>query len=206
MYIPRTQMTLVLLEKGLVLEGWPSKIEVIWALGIHKQVDSFCFLKKVHAHASCLVFQPLSSATCLGPPAAQRCRASPWFSKATATNGGKSEIWGGSWCGKPNEISWLKKRRALTWNLKIGGLSFCRCLFLFEGSFFSGFLAVKFSSEYPTWPVVPSSTFFWLVDTLGTGSSFVPNGGKLIDGNPYHPCIIFTYIWLFLMVKYGKDR
>ena len=30
---PRTQMTLVLLEKGLVLEGWPSKIEVIWALG-----------------------------------------------------------------------------------------------------------------------------------------------------------------------------
>ena len=27
-------MTLVLLEKGLVLEGWPSKIEVIWALGI----------------------------------------------------------------------------------------------------------------------------------------------------------------------------
>ena len=31
MYIPRTHMTLVL----LVSEGWPSKIEVIWALGIY---------------------------------------------------------------------------------------------------------------------------------------------------------------------------
>ena len=92
----------------------------------------------------------------------------PCFSVVLQGHGdkrGKSEIWGGSWCGKPNEISWLKKRRALTWNLKIGGLSFCRCLFLFEGSFFSGFLAVKFSRESPTWPVVPSSTFFWLVDT-----------------------------------------
>ena len=35
LWIPRTQMTLVLLEKSLVLEGWPSKIEVIWALGLH---------------------------------------------------------------------------------------------------------------------------------------------------------------------------
>ena len=34
-YIPRTQMTLVLIGKGLVLEGWvPSKIEVSWVLGI----------------------------------------------------------------------------------------------------------------------------------------------------------------------------
>lgn len=33
-YVPRTQMTLVLLEKGLVLEGGPSKMEVIWVLGI----------------------------------------------------------------------------------------------------------------------------------------------------------------------------
>ncbi len=30
MYIPGTQMTLVLLGKGIVLEGWPSKIEVGW--------------------------------------------------------------------------------------------------------------------------------------------------------------------------------
>ena len=30
-----TQMTLVLLEKGLVLEAWPSKIDVIWVLGIY---------------------------------------------------------------------------------------------------------------------------------------------------------------------------
>ena len=35
-YVPRTQMgPLVLIEKDLVLEGWPSKIEVIWALGIY---------------------------------------------------------------------------------------------------------------------------------------------------------------------------
>ena len=30
---PRTQRTLVLIEKDLVLEGWPSKIEVSWVLG-----------------------------------------------------------------------------------------------------------------------------------------------------------------------------
>ena len=28
-------MTLVLIEKGLVLEGWPSKIEASWVLGIY---------------------------------------------------------------------------------------------------------------------------------------------------------------------------
>ena len=35
--IPRTQMTLVLIEKGLVLEGsgWPSKIEVSWVPGVY---------------------------------------------------------------------------------------------------------------------------------------------------------------------------
>ncbi len=31
--IPWTQMTLVLIGKGLVLRGWPSKIEVIWVPG-----------------------------------------------------------------------------------------------------------------------------------------------------------------------------
>ena len=37
MYIPRTQMTLVLIRKGLVFfwGGWPLKIEVIGALGIY---------------------------------------------------------------------------------------------------------------------------------------------------------------------------
>ena len=35
-YLPRTQMILVLLEKGLVLEGFfPSKIEVSWVLGTY---------------------------------------------------------------------------------------------------------------------------------------------------------------------------
>ena len=34
-YIPRTQMTLILIGKGLVLEGWPSKIGVSWVLGIY---------------------------------------------------------------------------------------------------------------------------------------------------------------------------
>ena len=34
-YIPRTQMTLVLVRKGLVLRGWPSKIEVSWVLGVY---------------------------------------------------------------------------------------------------------------------------------------------------------------------------
>ena len=35
LYIPGTQMTLVLIGKGLVLEGWPSKIEVSWVLDIY---------------------------------------------------------------------------------------------------------------------------------------------------------------------------
>ena len=35
LYTPRTQMTLVSIEKGLVLEGLPSKIEVSWVLGIY---------------------------------------------------------------------------------------------------------------------------------------------------------------------------
>ena len=34
-YIPGTQMTLVLVGKGHVLGGLPSKIEVIWVLGIY---------------------------------------------------------------------------------------------------------------------------------------------------------------------------
>ncbi len=34
MYVPRTQMTFVLIGKGFVLEGWPSNIEVSWVLGI----------------------------------------------------------------------------------------------------------------------------------------------------------------------------
>ncbi len=34
--LPRTQMTLVLIGKGLVLRGWPSKIEVIGVLGIYR--------------------------------------------------------------------------------------------------------------------------------------------------------------------------
>ena len=35
LYIPETQMTLGLVEKGLVLRGGPSKIEVLWAVGIY---------------------------------------------------------------------------------------------------------------------------------------------------------------------------
>ena len=38
-WLPRTQMTLVLIGKGLVLGGWPSKIEVIGALGIVSEND-----------------------------------------------------------------------------------------------------------------------------------------------------------------------
>ena len=34
-YTPGTQMTRVLIGKGLVLGGWPSKIEVIWVPGIY---------------------------------------------------------------------------------------------------------------------------------------------------------------------------
>ena len=36
-YVPGTQMTLVLIGKGLVLGGWPSKIEVIGVPGIYLQ-------------------------------------------------------------------------------------------------------------------------------------------------------------------------
>ena len=35
-------MTLVLVGKGLVLGGWPSKIEVIWVPGTHRIHDSWC--------------------------------------------------------------------------------------------------------------------------------------------------------------------
>ena len=37
-YIPRTQMTHGLLGKGLVLRGWPSKIEVVGVLGISREI------------------------------------------------------------------------------------------------------------------------------------------------------------------------
>ncbi len=40
-YIPRTQMTLLLIEKGLVLEGWPSKIEVSWG-SRHTYIHIMC--------------------------------------------------------------------------------------------------------------------------------------------------------------------
>ena len=39
-YIPRTQMTLVLIGKGLALGGWPSKIEVIWVPGTYTSCTS----------------------------------------------------------------------------------------------------------------------------------------------------------------------
>ena len=45
-YIPRTQMTLVLVRKGLVLRGWPSKIEVSWVLGV------YIFTYRYHRHES----------------------------------------------------------------------------------------------------------------------------------------------------------
>ena len=34
-------MTLVLIGKGLVLGGWPSKIEFIWVPGIRIHIDRF---------------------------------------------------------------------------------------------------------------------------------------------------------------------
>ena len=34
--LPRTQMTSVLIGKGLVMGGWPSKIGVIWVIGSYK--------------------------------------------------------------------------------------------------------------------------------------------------------------------------
>ena len=35
LYTPRTQMTLILIGQGLVLDAWPSNIEVSWVLGIY---------------------------------------------------------------------------------------------------------------------------------------------------------------------------
>ena len=43
-HIPRTQMTLVLIEKVLVLKGWPSKIEVSWVLG------TYIYILYIHVH------------------------------------------------------------------------------------------------------------------------------------------------------------
>ena len=43
-YIPRTQMSLVLIGKGLVLwGGWHSKIEVIWVLGMYIYIYIFVY-------------------------------------------------------------------------------------------------------------------------------------------------------------------
>ena len=39
-YIPGTQMTLVLIGKGLFWGGWPSKIEVKWVLGIYIYIST----------------------------------------------------------------------------------------------------------------------------------------------------------------------
>ena len=40
---PGTQMTIVLIGKGLVLGGWPSKIEVIWVPGIYYIITSIYY-------------------------------------------------------------------------------------------------------------------------------------------------------------------
>ena len=50
--IPGTQMTRVLIGKGLVLGGWPLKIEVIWVPGIKKYA---------HIHVWCHIYQGLWS-------------------------------------------------------------------------------------------------------------------------------------------------
>ena len=42
-HIPRTQMTLVLTEKGLVLEGWPWKKEVSWVYQYQVSSNGFSF-------------------------------------------------------------------------------------------------------------------------------------------------------------------
>ena len=44
-YIAGTQMTLVLVGKGLVLGGWPSKIEVIGALGTHTHTHIYIYIQ-----------------------------------------------------------------------------------------------------------------------------------------------------------------
>ena len=52
-YIPRTQMTLVLIGKGLVLEGWPSKIEVSRVLGIYIYIIwLFYYIWYIHLQAT----------------------------------------------------------------------------------------------------------------------------------------------------------
>ena len=48
-YIPRTQMTLVLIGKCLFfLEGWPSKIEVCWVLGIDIYIYTYNHIYLCH--------------------------------------------------------------------------------------------------------------------------------------------------------------
>ena len=46
-FLPRTQMTLVLIGKCLVLRGWPSKIEVIGALGILYIYKWICIIQSM---------------------------------------------------------------------------------------------------------------------------------------------------------------
>ena len=61
MYIPRTQMTLVL----LVLEGWPSKIEVIWALVIILQIPDLTVSGHIFQYTSPLHNQLAKALSCL---------------------------------------------------------------------------------------------------------------------------------------------
>ena len=42
-YAPRTQMTIVLIENRLVLEGWPSKIQISWVLGLCMYNDPYSY-------------------------------------------------------------------------------------------------------------------------------------------------------------------
>ena len=61
-YLPGTQITLVLIEKGLVLGDWPSKIEVIGVPGIYIYMCvCVCLCVFVHLHICMICFHYQSS-------------------------------------------------------------------------------------------------------------------------------------------------
>ena len=76
LYIPGTQLTLVLIGKGLVLGGWPSKMEVSWVLGLK-------YFYKIHRIS---LIQPLKSY-----PPKRKLVFQPWFLGAMSNFGGVSK-------------------------------------------------------------------------------------------------------------------
>ena len=96
-YVPRTQMTLVLIGRGLVLEGWPSKIEVSWVLGIYNLLFMRNQEKPIRCTCACMGMSTLRSILArkltLIHTHTQGSWYSCWYIPRTSTNDANSKKW-----------------------------------------------------------------------------------------------------------------